>query len=320
MSTETAPRLSVSRQFDASAERVFDAWLDPATAGRWLFATTTGTMVRAEIDARVGGRFRFTDRRDGEDVDHVGEYLEIDRPRRLVFTFGVPKYSAEMTRVTVEIAPSGMGCELTLTHDGVLPEWREKTREGWGTILDGLARALRRRGEYGRAVAPDAVRFERLLPGPIERVWAYLTQSDKRAEWFAAGEMAPRAGAEMELVFEHSRLSPPGTPVPEKFRKYDRRIVSRHRITRVEPPHVLAFDWGDEALPSEVEFVLSEEGDRVRLVLTHRRLADRSAMRDVAGGWHAHLAVLSARLAGEPPQSFWMLFDGIEEDYAARIA
>jgi uncharacterized protein YndB with AHSA1/START domain len=121
---------------------VFDAWLEPEIAGKFLFATKTGTMVRVDIDARVGGRFVLVDRRDGEDIEHTGEYLEIDRPRRLVFTFGVPKYSALFTRVTIDIAPLGSGCELTLTHEGVLPEWREKSKEGWTMILDGLAEVL----------------------------------------------------------------------------------------------------------------------------------------------------------------------------------
>jgi uncharacterized protein YndB with AHSA1/START domain len=132
----------VSHRFNASAERVFDAWLDPKRAGQWLFATPTGEMIRVEIDARVGGSFRFVDRRDGEDVEHVGTYLELDRPRRLVFEFGVPKFWAERTRVSVEIVPLGAGCELTLTHEGVLLDYASRTQAGWTTILAGLAVAL----------------------------------------------------------------------------------------------------------------------------------------------------------------------------------
>ncbi len=135
--------IKVSHAYAHPAEKVFDAWLTPAQAGRFLFATPTGQMVKAEIDARVGGAFLFVDRRDGQDVEHVGEYLEIDRPRRLVFTFGVPAYSAEMTRVTVEIAPRpDGGCELTLTHDGVLPDYAQQTQGGWTMILDGLGKTL----------------------------------------------------------------------------------------------------------------------------------------------------------------------------------
>lgn len=130
----------VTRRFGASAERVFDAWLDPEKAGKWLFATASGQMMRAEIDARVGGSFCFVDRRGSEDVVHRGEYLEIDRPRRLVFTFFVETHSADISRVIVEIAPLEAGCELTLTHEKVPHDYASRTQAGWGRILDGLAR------------------------------------------------------------------------------------------------------------------------------------------------------------------------------------
>jgi uncharacterized protein YndB with AHSA1/START domain len=137
-----AATVQVRRRFEASAERVFDAWLDQNKASKFLFATPSGQMVRAEIDSRVGGKFCFVDRRDSIDVDHVGTYLEIERPRRLVFAFAVPKYSDVVTRVTIEIEPIGDGCELTLTHDGVLPEYAAQTESGWTQILDGLASTL----------------------------------------------------------------------------------------------------------------------------------------------------------------------------------
>ena len=142
MTTESPGTVRVTRPFDVSAEPVFDAWIDPQKAAKWLFATPTGQMVRCEIDVRVGGSFVFADRRDGEDVEHVGAYLEIDRPRRLVFSFAVPKYSKLFTRVSIDLTPVPAGCELMLTHEGVLPDYIERTQQGWGTLLDGLARTL----------------------------------------------------------------------------------------------------------------------------------------------------------------------------------
>jgi uncharacterized protein YndB with AHSA1/START domain len=142
MTTDSTGSLSVTRRFDFPMERVFDAWLDPARAARFLFATPTGTMLRAEIDARVGGNFNFTERRDGVDVEHVGTYVEINRPIRLVFTFGVPLYSPDFVRVCIDLKPVPGGCELTLTQHGTPAEWVERTREGWAKILESLAQHL----------------------------------------------------------------------------------------------------------------------------------------------------------------------------------
>ena len=134
--------VQVSRKFSASAESVFDAWLDPNTVGKWLFATPTGKMSKVKIDARVGGSYLIVENREGSDVEHIGEYLQIDRPRRLVFTLKVPKYSQENTKVTVEIRALESGCELTLTHEGVLPDYIASTTSGWNMILDSLAATL----------------------------------------------------------------------------------------------------------------------------------------------------------------------------------
>jgi uncharacterized protein YndB with AHSA1/START domain len=125
----------VTQKFASDEESLYDALLDPKTASKFLFATPTGTMVRAEIDARVGGRYTFVERRDGTDVLHTGEYLELLRPLRMVFTFAVPQYSSETSTVEINLAHLGEGCELKLINSGVPREWAEKTREGWAGIL-----------------------------------------------------------------------------------------------------------------------------------------------------------------------------------------
>ena len=139
MSDQPAGTVSVTRHVHHSADQVFDAWLDPRKASTFLFTTADGVMIRAEADPRAGGRFVFVDRRPGDgDVEHVGEYLAIERPRRLVFRFAVPKYSPDYTTVTIEINDTGNGCDLTLTHEGVPSEHAERTRAGWTTILSNL--------------------------------------------------------------------------------------------------------------------------------------------------------------------------------------
>jgi uncharacterized protein YndB with AHSA1/START domain len=138
----TTATLRMTRRLDASPERVFDAWLDPAVAGRWLFTTPGSESHSTDLDARVGGAWTIVDRRDGVDYRALGEYLEIDRPRRLIFTFGMPQFSDGFNRVTVEIAPDGEGALLTLTQEALPPEAISALEEGWGAMFDQLAAAL----------------------------------------------------------------------------------------------------------------------------------------------------------------------------------
>ena len=136
--------VQVTHRFRHSAERVFDAWLDAKTASRFMFSTDTGDLVRCDIDARVGGEFVMTDRRPDGDVEHRGRYLEIERPRRLVFTFGIPAESPDVDVVTVEIQPVDGGCTLTLTTE-MKPEWADyvdRTRAAWSKILGALDETL----------------------------------------------------------------------------------------------------------------------------------------------------------------------------------
>lgn len=134
--------LRMTRRFAAPPERVFDAWIDPATASKWLFASPADEAHSTAIDARVGGRYTITARRGGIDYTAVGEYLEIDRPRRLVLTFAMPQFAPDVDRLTVEFAPSDSGCVMTFTQENLPPGYKEATEEGWRLMFEALADLL----------------------------------------------------------------------------------------------------------------------------------------------------------------------------------
>jgi uncharacterized protein YndB with AHSA1/START domain len=176
--------------------------------------------------------------------------------------------------------------------------------------------------EYGTLVDPQTVRFERLLPGPIERVWEYLTDSEKRGTWLGAGAMDLRVGGKLVIVFDNNNVGPRPSEPPERYKQYAGVFESNHIVTAYDPPHRLAFTWDDDMNPagSEVVFELKEEGKNVRLVLTHRRIADGNAAVNFSGGWHTHLAMLLEQLEGNPKTPFWTAFDGVEDEYRRRYS
>ena len=151
---------------------------------------------------------------------------------------------------------------------------------------------------YATVVAPRTVRIERLLPGPIERVWSFLTESELRGRWLASGDMQLHAGGQFEHVFRNSELTRNDQPAPPKYAQHANESRLHGRILACDPPTLLAYTWGDKVGASEVRYELSTEGSSVRLVLTHSQLPDREQMLSVAGGWHAHLGILADRLEG----------------------
>ena len=167
---------------------------------------------------------------------------------------------------------------------------------------------------FGVLTEPATLTIQRRLPGPIERVWAYLTDSDLRSRWLASGVMAMQAEAPFELVWRNNDLTDPPGQAPDWF-------TGEHRmqghIVAAEPPHKLVFTWDGSG---DVSIELAAQGDSVLLTLIHRRLPDRNTMRGVSAGWHAHLDLLVARVAGtEPTAPHWDHWTRLCAEYDQRL-
>ena len=173
--------------------------------------------------------------------------------------------------------------------------------------------SLTQEENFGHVIAPRVIEIQRLLPGPIERIWDYLTRSDLRRQWLASGDMDLKVGATCDLVWHHDETTtPPGTR-PESM-SAESHLPSR--ITVCEPPHKLGFMfWSD----SEVIFELKPAGTKVLLTLTHRTLPSRGMMVGVSTGWHSHLDVLAARVSGDKIENFWDFWRAYKEHYEKRI-
>jgi uncharacterized protein YndB with AHSA1/START domain len=172
--------------------------------------------------------------------------------------------------------------------------------------------------EFGVRVDDTTVRFERLLPGPIERVFAFLWEEDKRKLWFTSGAMPTTPGTSFDQRWKHSEYSPIPSEPPERMKEVDRTgHTATNTLLAYEPPHRLAYTFGQG---SEVEFVLKPEGEQVRLILTHSKLPNRDYTLNISGGWHSHLDVLEYQLRGETPPGFWDVWRKVEGVYDKRYA
>jgi uncharacterized protein YndB with AHSA1/START domain len=166
---------------------------------------------------------------------------------------------------------------------------------------------------YGVLTEPATLKIERMLPGPIERVWSYLTQSDLRRKWLAAGDMKLEVGATFELVWRNNDLTNPPGHRPPGFGD-EHRLQST--ILAVDPPRRLSFTFGNAG---DVTFELTPKGRDVLFTVIHRRIPDRSTMLKVSAGWHTHLDVLAARAAGREPHPYWDSWTRLHGEYDKRL-
>ncbi|HYW23529.1 MAG TPA: SRPBCC family protein [Terriglobales bacterium] len=153
--------------------------------------------------------------------------------------------------------------------------------------------------EMGMIVDGGSVQFVRVLPAPVARIWWFLSERDGMAAWLTDGEVEPRPGGRLELVWETGE-------------------VQRGEVTRWEPERVLEYTWDAGGERSVVRYELTPQGGQTMLVLTHTRLeTDRLA--GYAAGWDAHLHMLAAACEGAS-REFQETFDRMLPLYRERVA
>ncbi len=173
--------------------------------------------------------------------------------------------------------------------------------------------------DYGQLLSQTTLRIERLLPGPIERVWTYLVEPERRAEWLAGGALELKANGHAEFIFDHRNLT--DEKPPEKYKDQCGEMRFEGVVLKAEPPRLLRFSWPEMSGDvSEVEFELAPQGEDVLLTLTHYKLAKRDDLIGTSAGWHVHLDVLAVKLAGGVHNTFWSGLVALEAEYGRRFA
>lgn len=167
--------------------------------------------------------------------------------------------------------------------------------------------------DFGTFVGPRTLEIQRLLPGPIERIWDYLTKNELRRQWLASGEMDLRVGSEFTLTWRNEELATtPGKRPEGKSAEH----TAQMRVTECDPPHKLAYTFGNAG---EVSFTLAPAGNKVLLTLIHSNAPDRGTLLGVSAGWHAHLDVLVAVTSGTEAKAFWDNWAELKPVYDKRI-
>jgi uncharacterized protein YndB with AHSA1/START domain len=241
----TKPAAIAVQTFKAAPGRVYDAILDPGMIARFMF----GPLLREEQilhirnAPKVGGEFSFKVRRGATEIDHVGRYLELDRPKRIVFTWAIAPDNHGST-VAIDIAPTQDGCKLTLTHE-LAPGWEnfvEQARGSWERMLGVLSTLVPAQPKV--AEKPDRISLI-YIRADAQRVWDAVLKDSKSYFFGHTMHVADRPGGPFSLNRPDGGVSEEGVV-----------LVSR-------PPNRLRVTWNtvwDRSIPAcEVEWLVEAQ-------------------------------------------------------------
>lgn len=136
-SSKKPTRVVVIQKFSASREKIYDSFFNPKIIAQWMFGPKLRDekILHIHTDPQIGGKFSFLVERNGEKMDHTGQYLTLQPPNHLTFTWSMDPNALSHVYVDIDLLPNG--CELTLTHE-IDPEWvpfASSIQDGWSKML-----------------------------------------------------------------------------------------------------------------------------------------------------------------------------------------
>ncbi|PFI44648.1 ATPase [Bacillus cereus] len=144
--------LTMVRDFDVAPEEIFEAWINPDMMKKWFF-TLEGTNKITKNTPEVGGSWEIVDHRNGKDYRAIGEYIEMNRPKKLAFTFKMPQFGELEDTITVEIMEKQQGSEMIFSQNIIVPheenwtksdvekalkDYHDGSEHGWNLMFMGL--------------------------------------------------------------------------------------------------------------------------------------------------------------------------------------
>ncbi|WP_077618358.1 SRPBCC family protein [Bacillus sinesaloumensis] len=165
MADTSKTTLIMKRSFNVPVEKVFEAWTNSELMKKWFF-TMEHTNKVTKNDPRVGGSWEVVDHREGKDYRAIGEYIEMESPHKIVFTFQMPQFSDLHDILTVELNSAEDGTEMTFTQEITViheedwtaediekahEDWKRETEQGWHYMFLGLKQLL----ETGKIEYPN---------------------------------------------------------------------------------------------------------------------------------------------------------------------
>lgn len=173
--------------------------------------------------------------------------------------------------------------------------------------------------DYGRQTGPESLEFTRIFAAPIDKVWQFLVDPEKRQLWFCGGTTDDHVGGKIVMEFDHRRLSE--TAPPEKYAS-EETAMHQAEILEYDPPHRLAFTWFESAgtTSSKVEISLHAlDAASTRLHLAHTGVIGREMLIGVFAGWHGHFDLMAEVLVGPRKTDFWVRDQELEAEYEGMI-